>query len=119
MCHGEAMIRLLKFIFIVAPCVTVYFFSLLVVLMALSDAEGGRVGVLLLALSIAVLAVLATTWAAGFWGRWWFPATFMVLPFVVFVDFILSSILGIPPMVLTVCCFVVTSVIGSMKRVGT
>lgn len=111
------MSRFLKFILIAAPFVVVYFFSLLFVVLGLSDAEAVSLEIPLLALLSAVISVLIVTWASGFWGRWWFPVSFALVPLMIFSDFIVSSALGIRPMLIALSCIVTLSVYGSVKCV--
>lgn len=62
------------------PFVVVYFFSLLFIVIGLSDAEAVSLEIPLLASVSAVFSVLVITWASGFWGRWWFPVSFALIP---------------------------------------
>lgn len=111
------MSRFLKLIFIAAPFVVVYFFSLLFIVIGLSDAEAVSLEIPLLASVSAVFSVLVVTWASGFWGRWWFPVSFALIPFTIFLDFIVSSTIGVRPMLVTLSCIVTLSVYGTVKGV--
>lgn len=111
------MSRFLKLIFIAMPFVVVYFFSLLFIVIGLSDAEAVSLEIPLLASVSAVFSVLVITWASGFWGRWWFPVSFALIPFTIFLDFIVSSTLDVRPMLVTLSCIVTLSVYGAVKGV--
>ena len=102
--------RLLKFLFIAAPFVVIYFFAFVAFIVALSDSEGPMFHAAV-PFFIAAISVAIVTWASGFWGRWKFPVLFVCLPIFVFTDFIFSGAVGIPPMVFTVIICVIYSVL--------
>lgn len=102
--------RLLKFVFIAAPFVVIYFFSFVAFIVALSDYESPPFHAAFPFL-VAAISVAIVTWASGFWGRWKFPVLFVCLPLFVFTDFIFSGAVGIPPMVLTVIICIIYSVL--------
>ncbi|MDM7862296.1 hypothetical protein QTP81_16940 [Alteromonas sp. ASW11-36] len=116
---NKNLMRFLKFVFIAAPFVAVYFFSLIVFFLALTDAEDVGFGRIAISVLVAMSSVLIVTWACGFWGRWWFPVLFASLPIIVLIDFLISATVGAPPLVMTVLSFFVLSTIGLFKRAGT
>lgn len=111
------MSRFLKFILIVAPFVAMNFFSLLFLVLAPTDAEAVSVEIPLFSSLSAVSSVLIVTWASGFWRRWWFPVSFTLVPLIIFADFVVASIFGIRPLLITLSCIVTLSVYGSVKSV--
>lgn len=110
------MKRLLKFLFIAAPFVVVYFLSILMLILGLTDKEAASVGIPVIASICAIASVLIVTWASGFWGRWWFPISFALVPFLIFIDLIVSSAIGIQPMLITLACLLVLSIVGTLKE---
>lgn len=111
--------RLLKFVFIAAPFVVIYFLAFVAFIVALTDYERTpfRAGFPLL---VAAISVAIVTWATGFWGRWKFPVLFVCLPIFVFTDLIFSGAVGIPPMVFTVIiCIIYSALTGKSNAQNT
>ncbi len=111
LCVGKMDLKiLLKFVFIAAPFVVIYFLSFVLFIVALSDYEA-PVFHSVLPFSVAAISVAIVTRASGFWGRWKFPILFVCLPLFVLTDFIVSGAVGLPPMIFTVIICIIYSLL--------
>ena len=108
--------RVLKFIFIAVPFVVIYLLAIIFFIVSIITPEVGSLFEKVIAGTVSILSVLIVTWGAGFWGRWKFPILFALLPVIIFIDMIVSQVIGIKPMLLTVLLVIIGSVIITIKE---